>query len=300
MNAIVNPTAKPVQASFPVRRMGFKFQDVPRYWAGNDAGITHFLTSLSVLFPEGEGFFVDSVRAVRNHPELLADQAMQKEISAFIGQEAMHSKEHEAFNASAKLYGYEVEKMERSTKTVITSITRLFQPFVKKEFIDLAGTCALEHFTATIAAQLLRRHDIQDLMQDPTMLQLWLWHAVEENEHKAVCYDVYQRIYGKNVATYAMRATAMAAAMVVLFFVQNYFMFRLMKQDGKAAPRHWLCAVRTLYGPKGFISQIIPELLDYFRPGFHPNDHDTVALLAKWTDQLGLNDPAYSPARKAA
>ena len=49
------------------------------------------MTALSALFPEGEQFFVNSTRAVRNDPKL-ADPALQKEISAFIGQEAMHSK----------------------------------------------------------------------------------------------------------------------------------------------------------------------------------------------------------------
>ncbi len=69
----------------------FEFAQVPRYWANYDAALTHFMTALSALFPEGEQFFVNSTRAVRNDPKL-ADPDLQKEISAFIGQEAMHSK----------------------------------------------------------------------------------------------------------------------------------------------------------------------------------------------------------------
>jgi len=99
MNAKVNISNR-AGASFPVRRMDFEFNQVPRYWASGDAGITHFMTALSALFPEGEKFFVDSTRAVRQNPKL-SDPVLQKEISAFIGQEAMHSKEHLAFNASA-------------------------------------------------------------------------------------------------------------------------------------------------------------------------------------------------------
>ena len=41
-----------IKASFPVRRMDFQFAATPRYWFGGDAGLTHFLTSLSVLKPE--------------------------------------------------------------------------------------------------------------------------------------------------------------------------------------------------------------------------------------------------------
>lgn len=288
MNAKVEALSK-LKASFPVRRMDFDFAAVPRYWMGGDVGLTHFLTSMSVLFPEGEQFFVDSVRAVRYHDALKNDPAMQKEMSAFIGQEAMHSKEHEAFNAYMNHFGYDAAWMEKTTRKVIDlkRILRFVAPDDTK--LDLAATCALEHFTATIAAQLLRRTDIQDLMQDPTMLKMWQWHAVEENEHKAVAYDVYERVYGKGAATYTLRAVGMAAAIVLLFITQNYFMYRLMKHDKKASPRHWLRAVRTLYGRKGFITQVVPELLDYFRPSFHPNDHDTVQLLADWKQKLNFS-----------
>ncbi len=289
-----------IKASFPVRRMDFQFAATPRYWFGGDAGLTHFLTSLSVLFPEGEGFFVDSVRAVRYAPALKDDKAMQKEISAFIGQEAMHSKEHEAFNQHARDQGYPVMEMERGTRSIIYTTIDLFQrvsgKWFSREQIQMAGTCALEHFTATIAAQLLRREDLQALMNNPVMLKLWLWHAIEENEHKAVAYDVFERLYGQDRAAYALRALAMAAAMAILFVAQNVFMFRLMRQDGRAAPQHWVRAFWTLYGRRGFISQIIPELLDYFRPGFHPNDHDTVALLAKWREQLNFAEPMAAAA----
>jgi predicted metal-dependent hydrolase len=61
---------------------------------------------------------VNSTRAVRNDPKL-ADPRLQKEISAFIGQEAMHSKEHLAFNAAAQAYGYDVRKLEAQTGKVI-------------------------------------------------------------------------------------------------------------------------------------------------------------------------------------
>ena len=63
MNAKVNITNR--AASFPVRRMNFDFNDVPEYWMNGSAGLTHFMTALSALFPAGEKFFIDSVRAVR-------------------------------------------------------------------------------------------------------------------------------------------------------------------------------------------------------------------------------------------
>lgn len=55
------------------------------------------MNNLSSLFPYGETFFVDSVRAVRDQ---ISDPHLKKDISAFIGQEAMHAKEHAAHTAA--------------------------------------------------------------------------------------------------------------------------------------------------------------------------------------------------------
>lgn len=291
MNAKVNISNR-AGASFPVRRMDFEFGEVPRYWAANDAGLTHFMITLSALFPEGEQFFVDSTRAVRKHPKL-SDPDLQREISAFIGQEAMHSKEHLAFNSSAQSYGYDIRTMEQQTGKVIRTgtkiLTTLLKPFgVTKEMIDLTGTCALEHFTAVIAAELLQNKDVQAMFNDSTMHQLWMWHAVEENEHKAVVFDVYTAIYGHGLKAYTMRAIAMIIAMGLIFMTQSYFTAQLMKIDGKLTWKDSKYMLKFMYARKGFMTRQIPELLDFFRPNFHPNDSDTDQLLADWKLKLGL------------
>lgn len=294
MNATVNLSpVNNIKASFPVRRMDFEFGQVPEYWMNNSSGLTHFMTALSALFPDGEKFFVDSVRAVRNDPKL-ADPRMQKEISAFIGQEAMHSKEHVGFNQSANAYGHDVNSLEKKTNTVIQTIRKGFakiaKPFgISQEMIDLTATTALEHFTATIASELLSNEEIQSKMTDDTMYRLWMWHAVEENEHKAVVYDVFEALYGKGVKAYVLRNSAMAIAMVALFITQSYFVTRLLRQDKQFN----MAALRDIYkyaysAKHGVITGMIPDLVDYFRPGFHPNDHDTHALLANWKDKLGF------------
>ena len=291
MNAKVNISNR-AGASFPVRRMDFEFGEVARYWAGGDAGLTHFMTALSALFPEGEQFFVDSTRAVRKNPKL-SDPDLQREISAFIGQEAMHSKEHLAFNFSAQAYGYDVRRMENQTAKVIKTgtkvVAQLLKPFgFSKEMIDLTGTCALEHFTAVIAAELLQNEDVQAIFNNKTMYQLWMWHAVEENEHKAVVFDVYTAMYGRGLKAYGMRATAMILAMTLIFITQSYFTAQLMKTDRKLTWKDSKYMLKFMYGRKGFITRQIPELLDFFRPNFHPNDSNTDQLLADWKLKLGF------------
>lgn len=293
MNAKVNISNR-AGASFPVRRMNFDFGNVPEYWMDGSAGLTHFMTALSALFPAGEKFFIDSVRAVRNHPAIKDNQALQKEISAFIGQEAMHTQEHVGFNASAQKYGHDVASLDAKTDTVIQAARKVFAKVAKpcgitQEMVDLTATTALEHFTATIASELLRNQHIQDLMTDKTMATLWAWHAIEENEHKAVAYDVFEGVFGRGIKAYALRTGSLTLAMVILFITQSYFLARLLNEDKQFNLESLKDIYSYAYSPsKGIITGMGKEMLAYFRPGFHPNDLDTVSLLATWKDKLGF------------
>ncbi|MDM1782847.1 metal-dependent hydrolase [Acinetobacter sp. 10FS3-1] len=293
MNAKVKITNR-AGASFPVRRMNFEFEQVPEYWMSGSAGLTHFMTALSALFPAGEKFFIDSVRAVRQHPAIKDNEALQKEISAFIGQEAMHTQEHVGFNASAQRYGHDVDALDRQTDRVIQTVRKFFavlgKPFgISQEMVDLTATTALEHFTATIASQLLSNEHIQELMKDETMKTMWLWHAIEENEHKAVAYDVFEGVFGKGSKSYLLRTSSLVAAMVTLFFVHSYFILRLLKEDQHLN----ISALKDIYifgysPSKGIIAGMTKEMLMYFKPGFHPNDLDSRSLLTSWKQKLGL------------
>ena len=293
MNAKVS-ISKRAGASFPVRRMNFNFDTVPEYWMGGNAGLTHFMTALSALFPAGEKFFIDSVRAVRYHSMLKNNADLQKEISAFIGQEAMHTHEHVGFNASAQKFGHDVDALERHTDTVIQTtrkfMAKLAKPIgITQEMVDLTTTTALEHFTATIASQLLSNSHIQELMTDDTMKTMWLWHAIEENEHKAVAYDVFKGMFGKGLRAYALRTSSLVISMVILFFIQNYFLWRLLKQDKQLNLENLRMIYRYAYSPsKGIITGMGKEMLLYFNPNFHPNDFDTTTLLNTWKAKLGF------------
>ena len=203
MNAKVNISNR-AGASFPVRRMNFDFDQVPEYWMNGSAGLTHFMTALSALFPDGEKLFIDSVRAVRYHPAIKDNEALQKEISAFIGQEAMHTQEHVGFNASAQKYGHDVSSLERITGRYIQFARKNFAKAVKpfgmtQEMVDLTATTALEHFTATIASELLRNLHIQELMTDDTIRillqkirQLFRNHRI----YSTTCLTVSEFLFG--------------------------------------------------------------------------------------------------------
>ena len=282
--AAVAPKAQPrlaagASVNIPPRRMDFEFDGTtPRYWYDNDAFLSLYWIMLSSLFPEGEQFFVDSVRHYRDR---ITDPVLKAQVAGFIGQEAMHTKEHQTVNAAMTRMGIDAERIDRELKPILGFVRK-----ITTKRMQLAATCALEHFTATIAEQLLRDPSHQ-AKGEPEVMGLWLWHALEENEHKTVAYDVYQKVGGN----YAERVVVMGAATAIFLGLTTWWHGQLLAKEGKLFDvRNNLKSATYLWGRKGLFTRLIPQYLDYYKPGFHPNDHDTRALLDEWREKLfGVN-----------
>lgn len=254
---------------------GLDPSQVPRDWCSNDPFDTTFLNALSLLFPEGERFFVDSVK---QHRDAIGDPELLCAITGFIGQEAMHGKEHRAFNDLMIAHGYaEAPRVDKNLRAFLKLVRRVLAP--KSQ---LAATCALEHFTAMLAEALLRDDRMRKEI-DRSVRPLWLWHALEESEHKAVAFDVYTAAG----AGYVRRSLIMLLTTVVFFAAQSLTHARLMHTRGiLVKPWRWVRGATRLWIHPGFFTRLVPAYLAYFRPGFHPNDRDTQSLLASWREQL--------------
>jgi len=269
-----------VQAITP-RRMDFEFPDVPRYWANNDPVVTHLFNAFSTIFPEGEKFFVDAVRA---HRHLVTDPARRKEISGFIGQEAMHSKEHDAFNRMLSSHGYQrlVERCEAQVREGLAEARIDLTP--RRQ---LAITAALEHITAVMAHHLLSDRDIAESLH-PAVRNLWLWHAIEETEHKAVAFDLYQEL----PPSYSERVSVFLKVTLGLSFTITFYTLSFLRADGLASkPKVLARGAWRLFGRKGLLSRMLPDYLTYLKPGFHPWDQDNRELLAQWQHVLETRQP---------
>lgn len=280
--ATITPTSGKIRitagerAGIPPRRMDFEFsEETTHYWYGNNAFLTTFWTTLSALFPEGETFFVDSVK---NYRHIIIDPHQKDQVSGFIGQEAMHSKEHETFNAMAEKQGFPTDKLDKELGVIF----RLFRKYLPKK-IQLALTVALEHYTAILAEQLLREDIHQKMFTDEEAKKLWMWHALEENEHKVVAFDVYQTSGGG----YLTRVTTMLIASIVFAGIVTSGHLRLLWADGSLFKwkENWK-GLTFLWGWKGLFPRLAKQYFDFYRPSFHPNDHDTVQLLDEWREKM--------------
>src|SRR3954449_11570549 len=186
----------------PTRRISFEasLQDLPKHFAADgDLILSHVAASLSAVFPDGEDFFV---RSVRNFRDQITDPELKRQVAGFIGQEAMHGREHRAFNDRLDELGYPTKKVERFTKWGL----ELREKVLSKKS-NLAATAALEHFTATLAELVLTNEHTRSQFGHPAVRELFEWHALEESEHKAVAFDVYKAVGG----TESMRVWTMNA-----------------------------------------------------------------------------------------
>src|SRR5436309_8173722 len=179
------------QRAVPTRRISFEesLRELPKHYAADgDLIQSHIAANLSSVFPDGEDFFVRSVRHFRDQ---ITDPELKRQVGGFIGQEAMHGRQHRAFNDRLDELGYPVKRFERLTKKGL-AIRERFLPATS----NLAATAALEHFTATLAELVLSSQETRDLFGHDEVRNLFLWHALEESEHKAVAFDVYKAVGG--------------------------------------------------------------------------------------------------------
>jgi len=244
-----------------------------RLWHGGRVEATAIYNALSTTFPLGEAFFVESVRAFREGtPPSLAE-----EIRAFTTQEAIHSREHDAFNKRAIEAGYDLTRLEAQIERRL-AVTRSRGPFV-----NLAATMALEHFTAILAHQLLAnaRH-LEGA--DRETAGLWRWHAVEEIEHKGVAYDTWLWA----TRDWPRWKRWKVKAKVMLFIARNFVVDRtagaleLMRQDGVTGAHAWTRLLAYLWLRPGMFRKIAGAWVRYFLPGFHPWKEDDRHLLAAY------------------
>lgn len=277
-------------ANIPPRRLDFEFspEQTTRYYYDGDPFVSTMLTVLSSLFPHGESFFVQSVR---NYRDQVTDPLMKAQVAGFIGQEAMHSKEHVAFNKMATEQGYPVDKLDRDVGVLL----KLAQK-VAPEVVQLAATVCLEHYTAILTEMVLRDPRVQQSFAKD-VAPLWLWHCLEETEHKNVAYDVYQKVSG----SYAIRAGTMIPTTIIFWSVVFLFHGRMLAADGQLlnVRQNWRGLKYVWGGRKGVFSRLVPEFLDFFKPNFHPSHHDTSALQEEWRERLFGNNGLLKAQLKA-
>lgn len=259
----------------PVRAMEFDswFSDLPKHFAADgNVVMSHILTVLSSVFPDGEDYFVRSVEAVRDQ---ITDPALRRDVEGFIGQEEWHGREHRVLNERLGELGYPT----RAIGAYVRWLFRTRERWHNKR-LHLAFTAALEHYTATLAETLLTDPEARALIGHEGVRSLLMWHALEESEHKAVAFDAYRAVGG----TERMRIAIMWLTHL-LFVLETSIWAGISMVMDREARRHPSAVARGILQLRDspFTQpRAVRQLFQYHRRGFHPNDRDTSGLIAEW------------------
>lgn len=286
MTATDAPAHRPsAEREIPVRHLRTEPDVTDADWiVAGDPIFSHLLATLSAVFPKGEDFFVASVK---RHRDAVADEPVLKaQVKGFIGQEAMHSRAHRALNARLAELGYNTVRADELVGRICDQILRL-----RPKTVAIAATAAAEHYTGLLAETALDHEPTRKILFGQEAIEpLICWHALEELEHKNVAFDVMVAAgagYPVRATGFLVTTTALAGY-VVVEWGRSVFEDRRNISVGNVGrflrnfPRQRLVSV-----------PFVLNALSYLRPGFHPDDTDTDALVEQW--RVALADVAEIP-----
>jgi len=272
------PTRMPTRTR-PVRprKVSFTYPAGRRrqYFVNDQMVLSHLVAVLSAMFPEGEDFFIRSVRNFRDH---VTDEELNSQIRGFIGQELTHGREHRVLNERLQDMGYPTKRVDRHIRQLLALVDR-----VVPDQMSLAATAALEHYTATLAETLLTDPAAQALVGPSEVRPMLLWHALEESEHKAVAFDVYKAAGG----TEWLRILTMEIAAAIFWTEVVVQTARSLARDPSAyRPLRLVRSLNDLRKSPFFAPAIWRRYNTYNRIGFHPADWDASDVIERWTAEL--------------
>lgn len=270
----VSAAEKPVVRA---RRIRFTYPtgSLQRHYVDGDLVMSHVVAVLSALFPEGEDFFV---RSVRRFADQITDPELQSRVRGFIGQEMTHGREHRALNERLQQMGYPTRRIDRIAHRDFKRWERLLSPLT-----CLAITAAFEHYTAVLAELLLGDERAQAILGSTEVRSMLLWHAIEESEHRSVAFDVYRSVGGTETRRiWTMRIIRFNFTASVVFFSA----LSLLGDRTAYNPVRLFRSLAALRHSPLLTRAVVRRIRAYTKRGFHPDDTDNTALLAHWTAAL--------------
>jgi uncharacterized protein len=270
-------TPTPDDLEITVRDERFNRETTPRRWWAGDPFGTAWHNALSATFPRGEAFFIESVKAHRDG----AGPRLAGEIRAFVKQEINHTREHIAFNRLAENHGYDIKAIDKRVEEMLALLKG--RPVI----LNLAATMALEHYTAMMAHEFLANPKHFETA-DPQVRDMWRWHSVEEVEHKGVAYDTWNHATRDWSSWKRWKVRSLIMLLVTGRFFRNRWhdSMNLLAQDGITGWKARWGLFKYLALTPGIIPRIFPAWLAYFRPGFHPWDHDDRNLISLYESEF--------------
>lgn len=245
----------------------FPFLEKNRIWHRDGEIMTHFINAFQSMFPEGERVFIDAVRdCTTQYPSLITqDPVLKNDLDRFIEQEGRHSMVHDKWTKALVMTGY-------PTMTAYNMRLYRFRTWARSHLdimTRLSITIGAEQYTASLAKLFSKDRPEIVLHSAPLFQKVFLYHSMEELEHKAVCYDLYKKLHGGYIRRMAGMAFITYYIWINVLRRHRYLLHRDGVWNQKRKEFWWF-----YLGPRGMIRVLIPKIFEYMKPSFYPWQND--------------------------
>lgn len=258
------------------RRVKLAFDDISSpFFYNNNSCISAMWVALSATFPAGESEFIKSVNLFEHQ---LTDAKLKQDVKDFTQQEAHHSLQHKKINQVFDGLGYQTAKLNAAFKNELAKREQKWSSEKR-----LARTVCAEHVTAVMAHHALTHPEHMTHFPE-SFRNLFLWHAIEEIEHKSVAFDVYMHCVGDIDLLHKQYKLFTRFEFPFSTWMSGRFLLKKLgrKVTWKERKELW----HSLYGNGGLIGDMKPLYTQFLTQDFHPWDHDDSALVAQWKEKL--------------
>ncbi len=231
------------------------------WWYKDNVLFTLFLNAASVGIPEAERFVVSTVKELTSQAKF---PELEKKIIDIIHEEEAHARVHDAYNEYLKTTGIDFEMYVQRGKNINYFLERHFSLKTR-----LAVCSTIEHFTASMAKQVLDTAIFEGRGVDERMDRVWTWHALEELHHRSTVFELYVAAGGG----FVRRVIAALFATLLFLYMQHAGFLSFMRQRGVLFDGAiWKKGLPLLFGKRGVYRHLVLDWLRLFWPAFHPED----------------------------
>ena len=266
-------------------------QELPKYWFDNSPLKTHFMNALSLMIPVSELVVIHTLKETKKH---LQDPELKKQINDMLAQESWHTYSHKKYNHWLESIGLPSFEISSNWLVNLTKSKKRADELLGPAFwlpVIVAG----EHTAACFMEYVLERPYLLEQMH-PHFRQAWVWHSLEEIEHKGSSMDMWIDTKEKfNRKKWKLNITHIIQSIRFHSSVIKYT-FTLLNRDNQ------LWKWRTLkdgmsffFGSDGVFWKTLGPWFRLFKTDFHPWNHDTRYLFTQHQKIFEISE--FSPER---
>ena len=231
---------------------------INKYWFHDDVLKSAFFDSNSIAIPIAEEYIVKLLNHVTPN---IKDQKLLKRKELLAEEESAHALVHTSYNRMLEQEGYRVKHYRES----LVRLRGRAERHLSQKW-QLAFCASLEHLTACTGLIILEKGVIETGV-DERMRKVWLWHSLEEMDHRDIMFDIYKYFGGGYLRRVAMMMFLATLVLWEQFKIRNGLLWQSGHFfDWGVRKNSW----KFLWGKNGFHRHMAEELLKWMHPNFHP------------------------------